>query len=51
MEEDIKQIQKKIIDFMVKYNVKVDIETTFLGITVDGYIAEPRVKVIIESSD
>ncbi len=49
MEDAIEDIRKRVEDFMEKYNCSVKVETTSYGCTIDGKIACPRAKIIINS--
>lgn len=49
MEKEIEEIRTKIEQFMEKYNCSVTVETTSYGYTVDGKLAQPRARLIINS--
>ena len=50
MEKDIEEIKKKIEDFMLKYNVTVEVKTDYYTIcSTEGKIIQAKANVIIKS--
>ena len=50
MEKDIEEIKKKIEDFMLKYNVTVEVKTYYYTICLTkGKIIQAKANVIIKS--